>query len=498
MRPPAPEPPAGDPQRALEKELAMRSATILIVLSATSVNFASQPGAMNHTANFAGQSGWSSESSASPAAGSNYDRYGQPTGASGSTVGPPPSITSRAQQAFNETGTTLRDGVDAGIRAANEQLQNVGNNLKTSAEQTFGRYNDQLQPISPIGTTTSSPTSTTTSRAKNGVSPPPWSTSSSTAPNSNSSSAPSSTGQSVDRTFAPGMVPTRTETGWTSIGSGVAAPPLLIPPLPPTPVATQSRLAAGSNGPTFPSILDAQKADGPQSRSLLVNSPDQPASRSTANDWASGWNNNNNVNNNNSNNADTGATISRSNNNTTNLNSQARTSDLVAVDRSSVNANSQDNRSRQTGTNWDDPWGGADSWSGQNSQRSGAGGSQAPGISAAQQSPGISAGGSLAANSPAQPQPAPATGSPANTASVPPAAAPASSNVTLPQQNPAAQAAASAHPQWMTLAVVLLSLVGSLSANVFLGMSYMDARQKYQSLVRRTADSFRRVPVAAA
>jgi hypothetical protein len=50
----------------------------------------------------------------------------------------------------------------------------------------------------------------------------------------------------------------------------------------------------------------------------------------------------------------------------------------------------------------------------------------------------------------------------------------------------------------MTLAVVILSLVGSLSANVFLGLSYVDARQKYQGLVRRTADSFRRATTAAA
>jgi hypothetical protein len=60
------------------------------------------------------------------------------------------------------------------------------------------------------------------------------------------------------------------------------------------------------------------------------------------------------------------------------------------------------------------------------------------------------------------------------------------------------QAATNGQPQWLTLAVILLSLVGSLSANVFLGMSYMDARQKYQSLVRRTADSFRRATTAAA
>ena len=53
-------------------------------------------------------------------------------------------------------------------------------------------------------------------------------------------------------------------------------------------------------------------------------------------------------------------------------------------------------------------------------------------------------------------------------------------------------------PPWLPLLVVSLSLVGSLSANLFLGWSYIDARQKYRSLVRKTADTFRRVANGAA
>jgi hypothetical protein len=34
--------------------------------------------------------------------------------------------------------------------------------------------------------------------------------------------------------------------------------------------------------------------------------------------------------------------------------------------------------------------------------------------------------------------------------------------------------------------------MGSLSANLFLGWSYVDARHKYRTLVRKTADKFRR------
>ncbi|HVT30976.1 MAG TPA: hypothetical protein VHE81_23425 [Lacipirellulaceae bacterium] len=51
---------------------------------------------------------------------------------------------------------------------------------------------------------------------------------------------------------------------------------------------------------------------------------------------------------------------------------------------------------------------------------------------------------------------------------------------------------------WGPMVVAVLSLAGSLAANLFLGWSYLDARQKYQSLVRRTADTFRRAKAAAA
>jgi hypothetical protein len=50
---------------------------------------------------------------------------------------------------------------------------------------------------------------------------------------------------------------------------------------------------------------------------------------------------------------------------------------------------------------------------------------------------------------------------------------------------------------WVPLVLTLLGLIGSVSANFFLGWSYMDARQKYQSLVRKTADKFRRAAEAA-
>jgi hypothetical protein len=53
-------------------------------------------------------------------------------------------------------------------------------------------------------------------------------------------------------------------------------------------------------------------------------------------------------------------------------------------------------------------------------------------------------------------------------------------------------------PAWMPLILCVLGLAGSLAANLYLGVSYLDARQKYQSLVRKTADTFRRVKAVAA
>ena len=50
---------------------------------------------------------------------------------------------------------------------------------------------------------------------------------------------------------------------------------------------------------------------------------------------------------------------------------------------------------------------------------------------------------------------------------------------------------------WVLFLGTILVLAFSLAFNIYLGWSYMDARQKYQALVRRTADTFRRTKVAA-
>jgi hypothetical protein len=51
---------------------------------------------------------------------------------------------------------------------------------------------------------------------------------------------------------------------------------------------------------------------------------------------------------------------------------------------------------------------------------------------------------------------------------------------------------------WVPMVLAVIGLAMSFAANLYLGASYLDARQKYQSLVRKTADTFRRVSAAAA
>jgi hypothetical protein len=68
--------------------------------------------------------------------------------------------------------------------------------------------------------------------------------------------------------------------------------------------------------------------------------------------------------------------------------------------------------------------------------------------------------------------------------------------VTIPGTTTAVQGPAGEQVPWVPLLVVSLSLAGSIGANLFLGWSYMDARQKYRHLVQKTANKFRRAVAA--
>jgi hypothetical protein len=98
---------------------------------------------------------------------------------------------------------------------------------------------------------------------------------------------------------------------------------------------------------------------------------------------------------------------------------------------------------------------------------------------------------------------APSNGSPFNS---PIGSSANSMNSTGPNPNASQQPQAvnaakptTGEPQpWVTLLAAILGLAGSLAGNIYLGWSYLDARQKYQALVRRTADTFRRSKAVAA
>ncbi|HJQ79787.1 MAG TPA: hypothetical protein VJ828_07520, partial [Lacipirellulaceae bacterium] len=225
--------------------------------------------AVNRTAYFAGQPEWTPDryGPIEPAAATRGERYPPPSVPTSSHVGPPPSVLDRAQTAVTETSDALRDGMEAGIRAANQELsrggdelldasreagqefgqqlqewtndparelQATGNNVRVATERTLGTVGTRLQQVTNPFVTTASPSTTTTGvPIRGGVAPPPWD-------DPAARSAPRWSGASADAGEAPtsqSIAPapirtaTRTSTGWTSIGTTVAAPPLIVPSL---------------------------------------------------------------------------------------------------------------------------------------------------------------------------------------------------------------------------------------------------------------------------
>jgi hypothetical protein len=397
----------------------------------------------------------------------------------------------RAQTAVTETTDTLREGVEAGINAANEQfsrgseefldatraagqefnqelqawtaepvreLQETGNNVRVATERTLGASSSHLQQVTNPFATTSTPTTTTTAPATRGnVAPPPWDDSASKPAPRWSDASDDATNASASQQIAPIRTATRTAApGWTSIGTTVAAPPLIIPSLSTTArtdtkpaVATQ----AANDGPLFP--------DEPPSRREPIHSPltdpaQQTAGRGAADDWSTNWGS-----------GPTSPQVSINRVGGTPLNTNAdRNTDLVDVEPAGTGPSRQSDQ--RPANQFPDVWDNAASWGQQ-----------------AQAAPAIEAGPKGGANLPPNSSPQ----GPANHVAA--ATAPAGAQTTVPAPTPRGD-----EPPWLPLLLVSLSLMGSLSANLFLGWSYMDARQKYRSLVRKTADKFRRAAAA--
>jgi hypothetical protein len=500
----------------------------------------SSPGTVKQTVFYDGQSSWpaSSPSSAAPPSSSTYDRYAQPASTNASGVQPPPSVMNRTQNAMTETGTAARDGVDSGIQAANQgmsrtgaqiydvsqgatqnmgrqfdnwannagrQLQSAGTNLKNAAEQTLGVNQRSSQATNPF--VASTPPAATATKAKNGVAPPPWANAPSTSAATTTASpswpavaaAPS---QTTDYTASAGMAPARTDSGWTSIGTSVAAPPLLIPQFGAS-SATTTRTSTNTGSVNVPVAATSDRQ--PLHSVLNDTSRTQTTGSSPADDWATGWSRDSST---------PQATIGR-NNRIGSLSGNDRDSDLVRVQPLSGQGQlaGSTGQASQPKTQGSQPATQGAQQSAPGSQpatRSGFNDSWANSDSWGQQPAQATIGGS-ASSSPKAPAAVASNPTSQNRLELPIASA-ASTNVAGPSlsgpapgntvpPSTAAQTASTRtadQPPWMPLLLVSLSLVGSLSANLFLGWSYMDSRLKYQSLVRKTADTFRRATPAAA
>jgi hypothetical protein len=219
--------------------------------------------------------------------------------------------------------------------------------------------------------------------------------------------------------------------------------------------------------------------------------PSQPGNTQSnpGDDWATGWGTNSGT---------SQATIDRAGNSTP-IGTTARDSNLGPLQ--PVNGGGQE--PQQAASGWADPWEGTNPWA--NTPQSAAGGTtpQNAANNAAtvrNEAADWHLGGQLANDSSNLPVNQPPVVNGANNASraggLPSSAQP---GLTLPSSGTQpATIPASEQPPWLPLLIVSLSLVGSLSANLFLGWSYLDARQKYRSLVRKTADTFRRAASAVA
>jgi hypothetical protein len=428
----------------LQKDYAMNAASLFVLLS------------------LAGQPGWSPERSSSPppAAAPEYDRYSQPPAGG---VAPPPSVVDRTRSAISESGEALRDGFEAGLDAADQQfqgwsdsagrqLQSTGDSLRAAAEQAMGGSTRSSRVTNPFA---APQTPAPTSRTRTGVAPPPWSVPAA-ANASDWNDDVDEPAQSIGQRAAPSRQPVRTDSGWTSIGAQVAAPPLLIPSLTTT---TNSRIGGSSTLSSNGSSFSPPPLGG---NAPLPNGADS---------WATEWG------------SDTGAaqaTISRGGDNR----EPANTSDSK---RGQVATQSPPAPQTQSNGSWADLWA-DDPWEDSTQVR--------VATTPTPQAPTIPSN-TVSQNPTNQP---PLLAPPANAAqstTTPPI-------VLEPSLGPpavgglASSVAATDEPPWLPLLVVSLSLAGSLGANLFLGWSYLDARLKYSTLVRKTADKFRRPATAAA
>lgn len=492
-----------DARRILLVSLIVCTALFEPAWSAT--NQPAEPG--TRTAYFAGQPGWTGGGSTNtaPQSAPSYDRYGYPVTGSQPATGPPPSIAERVQNGVGETATSLREGGQAlnqqfqtWTGAATQQPQSAGGNLRSTVQPRIGstgastKYSSPFAPPAPAPTTSAA----SSSAPRGNAAPPPWpsastSTSSGAAPRWPDSSAAAA--DSADRSVLVTSPAPQTNTGWPNNVSNTGAPPPLLVPQSSTTntIAAPIENSSSRNGRAYASDSARQATI----HSPLTTSPAQSTTSSAgpANNWLNGWDTNP---------AAPQASIGKTGNGSSITNTD-RNADVLPVQPAgnSLPESKRANDRQSADFRTDDPWP-------QIPQRSGSGQMDFGESSAAT----IASKPALTTGSNGAPQPSlpsinpPSINSPPN--------GPVANNVNVAGFTPTGTQlgggvngvarSGSAPPTnnpsqpWVPLIAAVLSLAGSLAANLFLGWSYLDARQKYQSLVRRTAETFRRTKPAAA
>jgi hypothetical protein len=483
----------------------MNVALALLVLATMGVNSTWQPVAdrpASHTAQYTpSDSGWSSD-----------DRYSSNPYNTTATTTQPPTITSRVQGAAVETGTTLRDGIEAGIQAAGQQIERTGgqllqrstnvgqgvgrqlqdltagagrqleytgDNLRNAAGQTVGAARDtlgaageavgieSLPPLPELGDSSA-------------LSLPPW-------PSDTSSAENSATGSS---TVSP--------SGPNSQAAGAS------PPLWNSPTAATTR----STTVTPPASDDRYRTSPttPASSDWRLDTVGRPATTIRPSDAAAGWDVT----------GSSQATIGR----------QSSQPGLVPIQPQPAGPRQP---APPATDRWADSWSGNDPWAQPSNQPSQPAPPSQPTATAAAPAQGapwpnttptsnqsLDGWGDDRGTSPSTATSGDWTGGPAPTGVATSQNQPAT-QPPQPQQQPAATppnsasspapAAVAAAPlqtapadvqPWMPLMLVSFGLAGSIGANLFLGWSYMEARHRYSSLARKTADMFKRTKDLAA
>jgi hypothetical protein len=514
----------------------MDAASFLLVLAIGGANVDTQLESVTpqrHTSHLAGQAGWvSDQSSPPPAAAPTGDRYQLGAISGGTTVSAPPSVVDRTRAAVIESSNALRDGVEAGIQAANRQLYQ-GNEQVIETAQTAGQelsnqfqgwagtaaqqagiapgatgtlpavVNTRQQVSNPFATSTPAARSAPASTAKTrgGVAPPPWDG----APMANELDSLSDAEPAIaaPRTAALSKAPVQTDRGWTSVHSSVAPPALVAPRLVNTaeaasPHASTAASAAllqplvGDRGPSFPVTISANQ---PLDHSVLAQprqAQQPPVATASANEnWGLGWD---------------GKAASQPTQPATIGNrygaggisagtSAAHEPGVAASQPSATASTTTAPPSGQTPVTQPATTVGIGAWP------------QAADNNAWPAAPPTTQAGAVAGrDTAASAGPAasnatmpPATGSMATVGTLLNPANPGSATAVVGgvgDTPPTLQTPVGEQVPWMPLLVVSLSLAGSIGANLFLGWSYIDARQKYRTLVQKTANKFRRATTA--